>query len=113
VQVGSRNSYYALASLFKEKAPVEGTPSSAVSGFAAFSNDAFNFFSKYKFSYFPFSVRFLHIIFSFGTMLFQRLEKGHFQRLKSLCSELEGIPLDFYRLRTVDPEFIWERLSSF
>jgi len=83
---------------------VEGTPPSAGSGLAAFSNDGLNFFSKYKFSYFPFSFRFLHIIFSFGTILFQRLEKPPFQRLKYLYYELEGIPLDIFPIRTADPE---------
>jgi hypothetical protein len=78
VQEDNSTSHYALASLFTEKAPVEGTPPSAVSGLAAFSNDALIFFFKYEFIYFPFSVRFLHIIFLFGTMLFQRLKNDLF-----------------------------------
>jgi hypothetical protein len=40
VQEDSRNSYYVLASSFKEKAPVEGDPPSAVPGLAAFSSEA-------------------------------------------------------------------------
>ena len=96
MQEGSRNSYYALTSSFKEKAPVEGTPPSAVSGLAAFSSDGLNFFQNSISVFFLSLFVFCTSFFSFGTMLFKRLEKRHFQRLKSVCYELEGIPLDFF-----------------
>ena len=78
MQGDSRSSYYALASSLKEKASTDGTSLSAVSGLAASKNDALNFFSKYKFSYFPFSVRFLHFIFFIRYNVISKLEKDLF-----------------------------------
>jgi hypothetical protein len=80
VQEDSRNSYYALASSFKEKAPGEGTPPFAVSGLVAFSSDGLNFFQNSSSVIFPSLIVFCTLFFfSFGTMLFQGLEKRPFQ----------------------------------
>jgi hypothetical protein len=60
------NLYYGVASLFKEKAAVEGTPPSAGSGLAAFSNDGWNFFqhtsSVIFLSLFVFCILFFHSV---------------------------------------------------
>jgi len=107
VQEDNRNSIILIALSFKEKAAVEGTPPSAVSGLAAFSNDGLNFFFFQNTS----SVIFL-FLFVFCTLFFHSVQfyfkdlkkKLPFQRLKSLCYELEGIPLDFFPIRTADSE---------
>jgi hypothetical protein len=85
VQEDSRNSYYAVASSFKEKAREKGTPPSAVSGFAAFSSDGRNSFYNASSVIFLSMFVFCILLFFFHSvtgMLHHRLEETSFSVIK-------------------------------